>query len=464
MNVRAMGEVPTQIGRYRVMRILGGGAMGVVYEAHDSVIDRKVAIKLVHARLLDGDERQDYIERFQREAQAVGRCNHPAIVAIFDFALHDQNPYLVMEFVDGIGLDSALAQGHGFTLDSAIHVILRVLEALGCAHAAGIVHRDIKPGNVLLLAGGRVKVADFGIARLDSSHLTLDGMAVGTPRYMSPEQCLGGTVDHRSDLFSVAVLLQEMLTGERPFAGQTLAEIACNLLRDPPAGSDRVTEVAGAAVNSVIQRALAKVPTDRYASAEAMAKALQEAMGVAQAESSAVHAIDQTVVAVRGQVSAPHASGSATLDPLLLSDIERKLADRVGPIARFLVQTSLPGAASAEALCDVLARKIDRQEDRRKFLAEALDVVSGSHATTQTSDSSAARFASAGLIPLNESERARRALAETLGPIAKILVRKALSRATSSQALWDLLAAHIDSPEDRARFLRQRDKPPTGPQ
>ena len=260
--------------------------------------------------------------------------------------------------------------------------------ALSCAHAAGIVHRDIKPGNILLIAGGRIKVTDFGIARLDSSHLTLDGVAIGTPRYMSPEQCLGITVDQRSDLFSVAVLLQELLTGERPFAGKTLAEIACNLLRESPAGGDRVTEVAGSAVNNVIQRTLAKAPEDRYASADAMAKALRAATGAVHAEPSAVQDIDQTMIAVRGQVGSQRPPGASTLAPSLVNVIERKLANRVGPIARYLVKTSLPGAASAEALCDVLAQQIDRSEDRRKFLAEALEVVSKGHDATQTAGSS----------------------------------------------------------------------------
>lgn len=438
--------------------------MGVVYEAHDAVIDRKVAIKLVHAGLLNGAERQDYIDRFQREAQAVGRCNHPGIVAVFDFALHDQNPYLVMEFVDAVGLDSAMGQGKRFTPSAAIHIVLQVLEALSCAHAAGIVHRDIKPGNILLIAGGRIKVTDFGIARLDSSHLTLDGVAIGTPRYMSPEQCLGITVDQRSDLFSVAVLLQELLTGERPFAGKTLAEIACNLLRESPAGGDRVTEVAGSAVNNVIQRTLAKAPEDRYASADAMAKALRAATGAVHAEPSAVQDIDQTMIAVRGQVGSQRPPGASTLAPSLVNVIERKLANRVGPIARYLVKASLPGAASAEALCDVLAQQIDRSEDRRKFLAEALEVVSKGHDATQTAGSSISQLAPSASISPDEIERARRALAETMGPIAKILVQRALSQASSSQALWELLSVHVQSAEARAHFLRQRGNPLDGAQ
>lgn len=456
MNARS--TMPSSIGRYRVVRMLGGGAMGVVYEAHDAVIDRKVAIKLVRTDLLEGKERKDYVERFQQEAQAVGRCNHPGIVAIFDYAIHEQNPFLVMEYVDGVGLDQALSQGERFTPSAAIHVILSVLEALSCAHAVGIVHRDIKPGNILLMSGGRVKVTDFGVARLDSSNLTLDGMVIGTPRYMSPEQCCGGTVDQRSDLFSTAIVLQEVLTGERPFPGKHLTEIAFRMLSDPPAGGDKVEGIAGAAVGAVIKRALAKTPEERYASASVMAQALREAMGDVPVHASVADTIDKTVVAVLARRAAPQAANGGAFDPELLSNIERRLARRIGPIARYLVQTSLPAATSLDALCDLLAQRIDHPEDRRQFLSEARDVArSGVTASPITGLQPDRPQPPSAILP-DEIEHARRALAETLGPIAKVLVKRALGQARSRQELWDLLAAHIDAAAGRADFISKRDR------
>jgi serine/threonine-protein kinase len=432
--------------------------MGVVYEAHDAVIDRKVAIKLVRTELLEGKERQDYVERFQREAQAVGRCNHPCIVAIFDYALHEGNPFLVMEYVDGVGLDKAISQGERFPPSAAIHVILHVLDALGCAHGAGIVHRDIKPGNVLLMTGGGVKVTDFGVARLESSNLTLDGMAIGTPRYMSPEQCCGGAVDPRSDLFSVAVMLQEMLIGERPFPGRNLTEIACGLLRDPPAGGEAVEGIAGSAVKRVIQRALAKAPEDRYASASIMANALREAVGQAMPQSSPAASIDKTVIAVRARSSSPPSPGGGTFEPVLLSNIERRLANRLGPIARYLVQTLLPTATSVENLCDLLAQRIDRADDRKRFLTEALEAVRSGTTANPPAGSQPSKSLLPTPIPVADIERARRALAETLGPIATVLVQRALRQAQTPQDLWNLLAAHIGPDLARAAFLAQRDK------
>jgi serine/threonine-protein kinase len=432
--------------------------MGVVYEAHDALIDRKVAIKLVRAELLEGTAQEDYTARFHREAQAAGRCNHPCIVAIFDYALHEQNPYLVMEYVDGVGLDKALSQGERFAPGAAVHLILQVLDALSAAHAAGIVHRDIKPGNILLATGGRVKVTDFGVARLDTSSLTLDGMAIGTPRYMSPEQCYGGAVDARSDLFSAAVVLQEMMTGQRPFPGKNLTEIACHLLRDPPVGGDALKGIAGAALTSVIQRALAKTPEDRFPSASAMADALRMATGEATPHTSLADTIEHTIVAVRARAKSPRPPSEGSFDPELLSNIERRLARRVGPIAHYLVQTSLPAATSLESLCDVLAQRIDRPEDRRQFLAEALEAARSGASVSPTGGSRYAQSVMPTPIPPEEVERARRALADSLGPIAKILVQRALGKARSSHELWDLLASHIDTDASRADFINRRDK------
>ena len=158
--------------------------MGVIYAAHDPVIDRKVAIKLIRADLLSGEEHADYVARFQREARAAGRCTHPNIVAIYDFAVHEGNPFLAMEYVEASDLRQVLAQSKRLPTPEAIAVIGQVLDALGCAHELGIVHRDVKPANILLLANGRVKMTDFGISRLESSELTRDGSVVGTPSYM----------------------------------------------------------------------------------------------------------------------------------------------------------------------------------------------------------------------------------------------------------------------------------------
>jgi eukaryotic-like serine/threonine-protein kinase len=429
--------------------------MGVVYEAHDSAIDRKIAIKLMRADLLEGKERNDYVERFRREAQAAGRCNHPHIVAVYDFALHEDNPFLAMEYVDGLGLDRVLSHGERFAPDAAIHLILQVLDALHAAHAVGIVHRDIKPGNILLMRGGQVKVTDFGIARIDSSDLTHDGIAIGTPSYMSPEQCLGGPVDRRTDLFSAATVLQQMMTGERPFAGRNLTEIARALQDESPRGGTTLEALAGPAVRAVIHRALSKRPEDRYSSAELMAQALRQAMVSEPRQEDPSEFIDRTILAVRTLDAEAARGADPQFAPELLSGIERRLAFRVGPIARYLVDTTKRRVSSVEQLCDALAQRIDRPEERQRFLAEVREYTGGGSAPrlfrTGSSESS-------GLTPIppEEAERCRRALAQALGPIAKILVERALPTVSNSQALWERLADHIDSERARTEFLSRR--------
>jgi len=464
------------------VRVLGRGAIGAVYKAHDPVIERRVAIKVVHTDLLASGEREAFLDRFRQEARAAGRCNHPAIVAIFDFAMHEGNPFLAMEFVDGVGLDRALAQGERFAPHAAAHIVLQLLEALGSAHAVGIVHRDVKPvpANILLLGGGRVKVTDFGVARLDNSGLTVHGMAIGTPRYMSPEQWLGGEVDARSDLFSTAVLLQELLTGDRPLPKRRIEESVGTIADTMPGGGDKVVAVASPAVRAVIQRALARRPEDRFESAVAMADALRAAMDQSNASPLEPAAeIDKTLTSVRVRSrtpASPDASG-LTLEPALLTSIERQLAQHLGPIAAYLVRSTLKRSASVEGLCEALAQRIDRAEERTQFLTSAL------YAARETSgsrgSSSGSATATAGLSPgkatgeassavaetvLSDSlpptdqeiEQARRALAELVGPIAKVLVNRALPKVRSSRDLWDLLAADIESPTERAAFFARR--------
>lgn len=437
--------------------------MGVVYEAQDPVIDRKVAIKLVRADLLAGEQRQDFVERFRREAQAAGRCSHPGIVVIYDFALHEGNPYLAMEYVEGLGLDRALRQEPRFTPAAAVAVILQVLEALGCAHALGIVHRDIKPANILLMTGGQVKVMDFGIARLDDSDLTNVGTAIGTPSYMSPEQCRGEAIDARTDLFSAATVLQEMLIGRLPFPGRSFTQVAFTLMNEPPACAPELAAVAGPALTQVLHRALAKRPDERFADAAAMAGALRQALGGAPTPTADSDKATVFLPAARGAGALPAAGPTATgpvMAPALLGDLERGLARHLGPIARHLVHTSLRSAASAEDLCDQLARRIEHPEERRQFLSQALETVR-THASGQRApdpgQTGTPGASGASAIAPEEIERARLALAKTLGPIARILVQRALGQARTTADLWDLLAVHLGSAAERADFLSRRD-------
>jgi len=343
--------------------MLGRGAMGVIFQAHDPVIDRRVAIKLVHASLLDGEEKDEFVERFRREAQAAARCAHPNIVAIYDFAMHDGNPFLAMELVEGASMAAALRQNGRFAPDDAVAIMGQVLDALDSAHRIGVVHRDVKPANILLMAGNRVKITDFGIARFDTSDLTQQGAMVGTPSYMSPEQCMGEAVDARSDLFSAAAVLYEMLAGARPFPGRTSTEISYRLVHEEAPDLTAVVPGIAPALAAVVRRALAKRASDRFPSAQAMAEALRSSLAVvpAVAAAPAPPAADATVVA------RPAAHGVSPVDG---QAAEKALAQYLGPIAKVLVKRALQRAASPGALWDALAADIEHAADRAAFLRQ----------------------------------------------------------------------------------------------
>lgn len=344
-------QTPSQIGRYRVVRLLGRGAMGVVYQAHDPVIDRSVAIKLLRIDLLDGSDRTEFLSRFQREAQAAARCAHPNIVAVFDFAMHNGDPFLAMEYVEGVSLADRLRQQGKMPAEQAVQIMRQVLDALASAHAVGVVHRDVKPANMLLLPGDRVKMTDFGIARLESSELTQHGVVVGTPSYMSPEQCRGDTVDARSDLFSAGAVFYELLTGERAFGRGNASQVIYRLMNEvPPAiATDHPAIPRGLAI--VLRRALAKTPQERFASAAAMAAAL----GAATADEATV-------------IHAPLASTATRIAMAEALRAEQALAEFLGPIARLLVKRTMAQANSPTELWDRLAEQIDAKADRAAFL------------------------------------------------------------------------------------------------
>ena len=216
-------EIGTTVGRYRIEEWLASGAMGEIYRAYDPLIDRPVAIKIIRRELICGPGADQWLERFKREARAAGQRFHPNIVTVLDYGEEGGLPFLVMEFIDGPSLASLLKTSGPLAPERAIAIITQVLSGLGFAHESGIIHRDIKPSNILVPANSPVKIADFGIARTDSSDLTVVGDVLGTPAYVAPEQLRGDPVDNRSDLFAVAVVLFEALTGVKPFRAKTLS-------------------------------------------------------------------------------------------------------------------------------------------------------------------------------------------------------------------------------------------------
>jgi len=254
-------------GRYRIQRKLGAGGMADVYLAEDQELGRRVAIKILNGRHANDDQ---FIERFRREAKNAAALNHPSIVSIYDRGEAEDTYYIAMEFLDGRTLKELIVGRGAAPINVAIEYGRQILSALRFAHRHGIVHRDIKPHNVLVDAEGRVKVTDFGIARAGTSQMTETGSIVGTAQYLSPEQARGGEVDPRSDLYSLGVVLYELLTGKTPFDGETPVEIAMKHLSNAPKPPSKLRPEVPPELDKVVLRALAKNPDERYQSADEM--------------------------------------------------------------------------------------------------------------------------------------------------------------------------------------------------
>ena len=300
------------LGRYNIERVLGKGAMGVVYEGVDPRLGRRVAIKTILKSHLDEDTAKDYSMRFVREAQAVARLNHPNIVQVYDFGEEGDIAYLVMEFIKGKELKNFFDANERFDLKEAVRIMAELCDALDFAHQAGIVHRDIKPANVMLDHQARTKLTDFGVARVTDSdktsvERTQAGTMVGTPAYMSPEQITGGNIDRRTDVFSAGIILYQFLTGEKPFTGSGAWTIAKKIIQEEPPLPSSLNNAITPLFDAVVNKALAKNPDQRYQTARDLAVALRRALEGKPEEDDA----DRTIVGVITEHIAPPPSRAA---------------------------------------------------------------------------------------------------------------------------------------------------------
>jgi eukaryotic-like serine/threonine-protein kinase len=261
------GTMISQLGRYEILSELGQGAMGVVYKAKDPLIDRVVAIKTINLALAL-EEKEEYEGRFYQEAKAAGRLSHPNIVTIYDVGKSGDVAYIAMEFLQGKELRDIMNEGGLMPVDKALDIASQVAQGLAYAHEHGIVHRDVKPSNIMVAKDGHVKITDFGIARMASAAVhTQTGMVVGSPKYMSPEQVMGKEIDRRSDVFSLGVMLYEILTGQVPFNGENINAIMYQTLNSVPVPPRSVNPDVPEMANFIVSKALSKGPEDRYQNA-----------------------------------------------------------------------------------------------------------------------------------------------------------------------------------------------------
>jgi tetratricopeptide (TPR) repeat protein/tRNA A-37 threonylcarbamoyl transferase component Bud32 len=286
-------ELSGRVGKYEIVRPIGKGAMGMVYLAHDTILERDVALKVMVAQIADDPE---LIQRFSREAKAVARMTHPNVVMVFDLGTHtDGSPYIAMELLKGQDLQKAMRTPPPMTLDRKVSIIVQVLAGLAHAHQAGIVHRDIKPANVFINQDGTVKIMDFGVARLTTASMTGTGNIVGTADYMSPEQVKGAKVDGRSDLFSVGCMLYELLAGRRPFHSDNLMAIFYKITHEEVNFGLLPPRPELDALRPILEKALAKGLEDRYQTAYEFAVDLREYLKAWGTSAGGEHALEQLV-------------------------------------------------------------------------------------------------------------------------------------------------------------------------
>jgi serine/threonine protein kinase len=318
-----MADALTKAGRYEVVSELGRGSMGVVYEGFDPVIGRRVAIKTMLTEGLTSQEFREFKSRFQREAQAAGVLSHPNIVNVFDYGEDSGILYLVMEYLEGKSLEKLVEEQGMLPIETIIPMYDQVCSALDHAHQHSIVHRDIKPANIMILDNGLVKVTDFGIAKVMSMGMTQAGQVLGTPNYMSPEQVKGRQVDGRSDIFSLGIILYDLVTGEMPFGGQNITTVIYKIINENPIPPRELDATIHPGLSYVICKALAKSPDERYQTCRELADNLKNFKYLA------------------GQVS-PSATIMVKVPPLPSTDLERAAAPPV--------EISRPPAAPTESV------------------------------------------------------------------------------------------------------------------
>jgi hypothetical protein len=338
-----------QFGRYEVVAELGRGAMGVVYKARDPQIDRFVAVKTVSLWGQEPDEEKEFRLRFLHEAHAAGRLHHPGIVAIFDAGENPEthDPYIVLEYVAGEALNRILAREKKLPPARALQLAEEIAEALDYAHAQGVIHRDIKPGNILVTEAGRAKIADFGIAKLNLAHFTVPGHLLGTPAYMAPEQLSGEGVDGRSDLFSLGVILYAMVTGHSPFQGDSATTVSFKVANREPIAASALDLSLPRELDEVIARAMAKDREQRYQRGAEFAEDLRQVQQIFKADSTTASlrvAGPGTRSATRTVRTAEAASAAHPVVGMALGVNSLRAAIRKAPVRDLVLGAALVGS------------------------------------------------------------------------------------------------------------------------
>ncbi len=458
----ALPAVPDMVGRYRIESVIGRGAMGVVYKGYDTQIDRPVAIKSLRSDVISHvDDRTSLLERFASEARSAGRCHHPNIVTVFDYVEQDASPFIIMEYVSAGTLENVTKSKSLMPIHQVGEIMAQLLAALGHAHENGVIHRDVKPANILCPTATTIKVTDFGVARIDDLGLTAHGGAIGTPSYMSPEQFLGQPVDARSDLFAVGVLLFQLLTGTKPFKAQGIPALMQKVLNEPPLQLSTLRPELSPLMQDVIDKALARHPGDRFATAAEFAGTLGTAIKNVDDEATAPLDLTEVVPARdAGSTDASQVSMSSQSDmnqtmadrmtPDLLSTIELALARSIGPIAKLVVRRASRESTDADQLLTTLCAEIPEAAEALKFRQEVARTL---RRDTSQAGTDAPAMPAGGAVSPEEIASASEALLPVVGPMARIIAKRSADKATSRSHYYQLLGESIPDLPTREAFL-----------
>src|SRR5687767_13274364 len=489
-------KVPERLGKYPITGVVGRGAMGIVFKGFDPVIKRPVAIKTIRKELLEDDDpglvasgasgrfaSDTMSSRFQREAQAAGALNHPGIVSVYEYGEDAHYAFIAMEFVEGNNLRDYIANGTDFDEQDTVSIMAQLLDALHYAHGATVWHRDIKPANIIVMSNGRIKLTDFGIARLESADRTRTNVIMGTPGYIAPELYLGGQVDHRLDIFAAGVLFYQLLARRSPFRGGPEAIMHDVCYHDPEPASKADAQHRWPQYDAIVARAIAKAPADRFQSAAEFRSAILDAYAqpVANTISEATivthrsrRATDGTSSAAAAgapslpktfSVSSPSAPPPTGWSGVVLAGVEMEIAKYVGPVAKVLVRRAAKEHKDLESLVGALMPTIDDLKERSAFAKAVLGKpmttpMRGGPAGTDGTALTGLTMITSGTRPGDaltaaELERATKLLIGYIGPIGKVVARRAASEGVSRRDFFTKVANALDSDAARERFMRE---------
>ncbi|MBW8830458.1 MAG: serine/threonine protein kinase [Burkholderiales bacterium] len=465
--------IPTKVGKYPISELIGKGAMGVVYRGYDPVIKRHVAIKTIRKELIDDEDMTETLSgRFRREAQAAGTLNHPGIVSVYEYGEDTQHAFIAMEFVEGNSLREFLTQGAAFNEHDSVSIMVQVLDALEFAHSHAIWHRDIKPANILVMSNGRVKLTDFGIARIETADRTTTNLIMGTPGFIAPEMYLGGQIDHRVDIFASGVLFYYLLSGKAPFRGHSEAVMHDVCYHDPAPPSTIDPQRHWPKYDAIVARALVKDPDHRFQSAGEFRRAIladyAEPLDSTLSDATIRSPIRRSMsiginggtpstpkpLSVQGTSTPPPTGWSSTV----LAGIELELARFLGPVARVLVRRAAQKHKDLDTLTAALAEIIERWNDRESFVRAVTGKgLAALHACVPAgTDTPLPRTPTPGPpVTPEELERTTRILTTYIGPIARVVTKRAAANGASRHDFFNQIVQSLPTDAQRERFLRE---------